>query len=132
MAGDYVPNVFIGTGAPRDGRRRVPDARVGSWAIRRTVRMGKRSLLMMGLPFAIALPYLANSTLIHRDGPAAVDRLRPAAHELKASTSVSGGWCFTLLGFTLIYAILIMACVYLMVKYARADTERSQTTACPR
>jgi len=128
-AGDYVPNVFVTYWAFR--------AMVGAgflmlalaaWALYVALRdqMGKRSLLMLGLPFAIALPYLANSTgwILTEMGRQPWIVFGLLRTEQAASTSVSGGLVLlTLLGFTLIYAILIVACVYLMVKYARADTE---------
>lgn len=89
-------------------------------------QMGKRSLLMLSLPFAIALPYLANSTgwILTEMGRQPWIVFGLLRTDQAASATVSGGLVLlTLIGFTLIYAILIVACVYLMVKYARADTE---------
>ncbi len=110
-AGDYVPNVFV-----------------AYWTLYVALRdqMGKRSLLMLGLPFAIALPYLANSTgwILTEMGRQPWIVFGLLRTDQAASATVSGGMVLlTLIGFTLIYAILIVACVYLMTKYARADTE---------
>ena len=128
-AGDYVPNVFVAywTFRAMVGAGFLMLA-LAAWALYVALRdqMGKRSLLMLGLPFAIALPYLANSTgwILTEMGRQPWIVFGLLRTDQAASATVSGGMVLlTLIGFTLIYAILIVACVYLMTKYARADTE---------
>ncbi len=127
--GDYVPNVFVaywtframvGAGTLMLG--------LAAWALWVALRgqIGKRSLLLLGLPFAISLPYLANSTgwILTEMGRQPWIVFGVLRTEQGVSTSVPAGQVLaTLIGFTLIYAILIVADVYLLVKYARADTE---------
>ena len=127
--GDYVPNVFVaywtframvGAGTLMLG--------LAAWALWVALRgqIGKRSLLLLGLPFAISLPYVANSTgwILTEMGRQPWIVFGVLRTEQGVSTSVPAGQVLaTLIGFTLIYAILIVADVYLLVKYARADTE---------
>ena len=128
-AGDYIPNVFVLYWSFR--------AMVGAgflmlalaaWALYVVLRrqIGRRSLLLKILPFAIALPYLANTagwllTELGRQPWIVFGLLRT---EQGVSTAVSGGMVLaTLIGYTAVYGLLIVANVYLMVKYAGADTE---------
>lgn len=126
--GDYVPNVFMTYWTFR--------AMVGSgflmlliaiWAIVRVLRgrVLEPSFVLALLPFAIALPYLANSTgwLLTELGryPWAVMGLLKIAEGI--SPVPVGQVLGSLLGFTALYAALIVAEVFLLVKYARADTE---------
>jgi len=81
-----------------------------------------RGLLALLVP-AIALPYLANSsgwifTEIGR-APWIVFGLQTIASGVSKAVT-AGELLFTLAGFTLLYAALIVADVYLLAKYARA------------
>jgi cytochrome d ubiquinol oxidase subunit I len=126
--GNYVPNVFVTYWTFR--------AMVGAgvlmlilagWAFIRVLRdrVLRPSVLLVLLPFAIALPYLANASgwLLTELGrqPWIVFGLMLTAQGV---SPVPGGQvALTVVGFTLVYAALIVANVFLLVKYARADTE---------
>lgn len=76
-------------------------------------------------PFLIALPYLANTTgwLLTEVGRVPWIVFGLMRLEEGISTVVSSGLVLTsLVVFTLVYAALIAATIYLMVKYARADS----------
>ena len=126
--GNYVPNIFMTYWTFR--------AMVGAgflmllialWAIIRVMRdrILRPSFILKLLPFAIALPYLANSTgwLLTELGrqPWIVFGVMLTAK----GVSPQPLWqvLTTLVGFTLVYGVLMVADVYLLVKYARADTE---------
>jgi cytochrome d ubiquinol oxidase subunit I len=85
---------------------------------------GKRWFLWL-LPWAIVLPYLANTTgwlftEIARQ-PWIVFGLQKTADAV--SPNVSGGTVLlSLVGFTLLYGVLMVADVYLLAKYARVET----------
>jgi cytochrome bd ubiquinol oxidase subunit I len=127
--GNYVPNVFMTYWTFR--------IMVGAgflmlllafWALIRVLRnrVLQPSFMLALLPFAIALPYLANSTgwLLTELGrqPWIVFGLMLTAQGV--STTVPAGQVLTTaVGFTLIYGALMVADVYLLVKYARADTD---------
>jgi cytochrome d ubiquinol oxidase subunit I len=126
--GNYVPNIFILYWSFR--------AMVGAgflmllialWALVRALRdrVHKPSWILPLIPFAIALPYLANTTgwLLTEMGRYpwlvwGVLRLEQGVSPVPAGQVLA-----TLLGFTLVYGALMVADVYLLVKYARADTE---------
>jgi cytochrome d ubiquinol oxidase subunit I len=126
--GDYVPFVpliywsfraMVGAG--------VLMLALAAWGLFRTMRnrTDARSFYLRWLPLAIALPYLANSTgwIMTEMGrqPWIVFGLQRTADGV--STSVSAGEVLlSLVGFTVVYAALIVADVYLMAKYARRDT----------
>ena len=126
--GNYIPNVFIIYWAFR--------AMVGAgfamlilaaWALIRVLRkrIHHPSWVLALLPFAIALPYLANSTgwLLTEMGryPWIVFGLMRV--EQGISPAPVGYVLTSLIGFTLVYGALMVADVFLLVKYARADTE---------
>ncbi|HZW03537.1 MAG TPA: cytochrome ubiquinol oxidase subunit I, partial [Anaerolineaceae bacterium] len=80
------------------------------------------------LPFAIALPYLANSTgwLLTEMGRQPWVVYGFLKTENAASPSVTAGMVLTsLIVFTLVYAILIVADVYLLRKFARQGPEEA-------
>jgi len=84
---------------------------------------GKYPWFLKLLPFAIALPYLANSTgwILTEVGryPWVVYGL--VKLQAGVSKTVSGGMLLTsLIGFILVYGLLISATVYLMLKFAKA------------
>jgi cytochrome d ubiquinol oxidase subunit I len=86
------------------------------------------------MPLAIGLPYLANTTgwLLTEMGrqPWIVFGLMKT--EDAVSPNVAGGAVLlTLLGFTLVYGALMAAGVYLLAKYARADTHEVAADAVP-
>jgi cytochrome d ubiquinol oxidase subunit I len=85
-------------------------------------------------PLAIALPYLANTagwllTELGRQPWIVVGLMKTAAG---VSVAVSGAEAaISLLAFTLVYAALIVANIYLLAKYARADTAEPAPTPEP-
>jgi cytochrome d ubiquinol oxidase subunit I len=126
--GNYVPNVFMAYWTFR--------AMVGAgflmlaiavWALVRALRerILRPSIILGLLPFAIALPYLANTTgwLLTEMGRAPWIVFGLMRIEQGISPVPAGQVLATLLGFTLVYGALMVADVYLLVKYARADTE---------
>ncbi len=82
------------------------------------------------LVLAIALPYIANTTgwILTETGrqPWIVTGLLKT--EQAVSPNLSGGMVlFTLIGFALVYAILMVADGYLLVKYAKAGLTAAET-----
>ena len=86
------------------------------------------------LPFAIVLPFLANSagwlmTEMGRQPWIVVGLMKTSAG---VSVVVAGGMVLaSLLIFTLVYAMLMVADVYLLAKYARADTAEVAADVVP-
>ncbi len=75
------------------------------------------------LPFAIALPYLANTTgwIITEVGRFPWVVYGVVNLQDGVSKAVTGGMLLTsLIGFILVYGLLISATVYLMLKFAKA------------
>ncbi len=108
---------------------------LAAWALVLVVRrqLG-RSRFMRWIPLAILLPYLANATgwWLTEMGrqPWIVFGLMQTADGL--SLAVSGGEVLlSLIAFTLIYALLIVADIYLLARYARADTAEATPTGEP-
>ncbi len=124
----------------------VPPVAVSYWSFRAMVGAGTLMLLAafyalfltMGeqvgdkpprflkfFPFFIALPYLANSTgwLLTELGraPWVVYGLMRLEDAVSINVGVGALWT-TLIGFTLLYGVLMVADVYLLAKYARRDT----------
>lgn len=124
--GDYTPPPFI-----------------TYWAFRAMVGAGTLIILITGyvlfivlgelyskntrffrlLPYAIALPYIANSSgwILTEVGrfPWVVYGLVKLEDGLSISVDIVELW-ITLIGFTLLYGILIIATIYLLTKYAKA------------
>ncbi len=121
----------------------VPPVAVSYWSFRAMVGAGTAMLLAafyalfltMGegvgdkpprflkfFPFLIALPYLANTTgwLLTELGraPWVVYGLMKMEDAVSINVGVGALWT-TLIGFTLLYGVLMVADVYLLVKYAR-------------
>ncbi len=126
--GNYVPNIFILYWSFR--------AMVGAgflmlaialWALIRALRDRAHhpSWVLPLIPFAIALPYLANTTgwLLTEMGRYPWLAWGLLRLEQGVSPVPAGQVLTTLLGFTLVYGALMVADVFLLVKYARADTE---------
>jgi cytochrome bd ubiquinol oxidase subunit I len=126
--GNYVPNVFVLYWSFR--------AMVGAgllmlalalWALVRALRdrVHQPSWILPLLPFAIALPYLANTTgwLLTEMGRFPWMVFGVLRLDQGLSPVPAGQVLATLIGFTLVYGALMVADVYLLVKYARADTE---------
>jgi cytochrome d ubiquinol oxidase subunit I len=90
--------------------------------------------LMRWLPLAIALPYLANTSgwLLTELGrqPWIVLGLMKTADGVSVAVSTAEA-SLSLLAFTVVYAALIIADVYLLAKYARADTAEPDATGEP-
>ncbi|OGO64287.1 MAG: cytochrome D ubiquinol oxidase subunit I [Chloroflexi bacterium RBG_19FT_COMBO_47_9] len=87
---------------------------------------GKYPWFFKILPWAIALPYLANTTgwIITEVGryPWVVYGL--VSMQAGVSKAVTGGMLLTsLIGFILVYGLIIVATVYLMMKFAKAGPE---------
>jgi cytochrome d ubiquinol oxidase subunit I len=109
---------------------------LAGWGVFRALRdkTDVRSFYLRWLPLAILLPFLANSTgwIMTEMGrqPWIVFGLQLTADGV--SNTVSGGAVLTsLLTFTLLYAVLIVVDVYLLAKYARADTAEVASGAVP-
>ena len=88
------------------------------------MRSGRGEWYMRWLPLAIALPYLANTTgwLMTEWGrqPWIVFGLMQTSEAV--SPNVPGGAVLaSLLGFTLVYGVLMAADIYLLAKNARGD-----------
>jgi cytochrome d ubiquinol oxidase subunit I len=130
----------------------VPPVTLNFWSFRIMVGSGFLMILIFGiypfmswrkksiesckilkfLPFAIALPYLANTTgwLLTELGrqPWVVYGLMKVKDAV--SPSVSAGMVLTtLIIFVLLYGLLMVADVYLLVKYAKAGPDAVQQTA---
>jgi cytochrome d ubiquinol oxidase subunit I len=98
--------------------------------MRRQIRRSKRLLKL--LPLAIILPYLANSTgwILTEMGrqPWIVFGLQKTADAVSPNLGV-GTVLFSLIAFTLVYAALIGADIFLLAKYARPVEPASEATA---
>ena len=86
-------------------------------------QLGQRPRFLRLYPFMIALPFVANSSgwLLTEVGRSPWIVFGLMKIEDGVSLSVSAGLVLTsLIIFTLVYGVLMVADVYLMVKYARA------------
>jgi cytochrome d ubiquinol oxidase subunit I len=84
---------------------------------------GKYPWFLKLLPFAIALPYLANTTgwILTEVGRFPWVVYGVVKLQAGVSKAVTGGMLLTsLIGFILVYGLLIFATVYLMLKFAKA------------
>jgi cytochrome bd ubiquinol oxidase subunit I len=126
--GDYVPPVkwtyWTFRGMAGAG---VAMLLLAAWSLLEMLRErfeSNRLLLALLVP-AIALPYLANSTgwLFTELGrqPWIVFGLQKTADAVSPNVS-AGEVLFSLVGFTLLYGVLMAADVYLLAKYAKAGT----------
>jgi cytochrome d ubiquinol oxidase subunit I len=92
-------------------------------------KVGRQRLYLRLLIWAIALPYIANSsgwlfTEIARQ-PWIVFGLQKTADAV--SPNVSGGMVFlSFVGFTLLYGALMVADIYLLAKYAKGEADTSE------
>jgi cytochrome bd ubiquinol oxidase subunit I len=90
-----------------------------------------RSKILRIFPFLIALPYLANSSgwLLTEVGryPWVVFGLIKLEEGVSTIVS-SGAVLFSLIGYILVYSLLIIATIYLMQKYAKAGTQAAMPT----
>lgn len=131
--GNYVPSVFtaywtfrimVGAGFAMMGIALFLLYRLmRGWSLPKWKIMGL-------LPYAIVLPYLANSTgwLLTETGrqPWLVVGLMKT--ETAVSPNVTAGMVLTsLIGFTLVYGVLMVADLYLLKKYAVAGPEPEET-----
>ena len=84
---------------------------------------GKFPWFLKILPFAIALPYLANTTgwILTEVGrfPWVVYKLLKLPDAV-SKVVTSGMFLTSLIGFILVYGLIIIATVYLMMKFAKA------------
>lgn len=135
--GDYIPSVFT---AYWSFRGMVGAAMLMLlifalamwWVIKdkdiAKVRLGKIQLGRW-LPFAIALPYLANTTgwLLTEIGRQPWVVFGVMKTEDAYSPTVTAGMVLTsLIGFTLLYAVLMAADVYLLSKFAKAGPVKTE------
>jgi cytochrome d ubiquinol oxidase subunit I len=130
--GDYVPPVIVSYWTFRlmvgAGFVMAALALYGLYLVWKEQVEHKRWFLRF-LPFAIALPYFANTTgwlftEIARQ-PWIVFGLQKTADAV--SPNVSGGTVLlSLVGFTLLYGVLMVADGYLLVKYARSEPGESE------
>lgn len=127
--GDYVPFVvliywafraMVGAG--------VLMVALAAWALYRALRdrIGAPVWLLRLLPLAIALPYIANSAgwILTEMGRQPWIVFGVLKTQDAVSPNVPAGMVLaSLLGFTLLYGVLMIADVYLLAKYARADAD---------
>jgi cytochrome d ubiquinol oxidase subunit I len=135
--GSYVPPIAVSYWTFRlmvgAGFVMVALALYGLYLALRDRVEGKRWFLWL-LPWAIVLPYLANTTgwlftEIARQ-PWIVFGLQKTADAV--SPNVSGGTVLlSLAGFTLLYGVLMVADVYLLAKYARVETSGLEEMLSP-
>lgn len=95
-----------------------------------TRRLEKSRWFLRGLVAAMVLPYLANTTgwLLTEVGrqPWIVQGIMRVESAISPNVTVPMLW-ISLIGFTLVYSLLIVADVYLMQKFARAGVGGSAT-----
>jgi cytochrome d ubiquinol oxidase subunit I len=131
--GDYVPPVkwsyWAFRGMVGAGTAMLCLAALATWLVLRD-SAGRYPRFLALLPPAIALPYVANSTgwIFTEIGrqPWIVYGLQKTADAV--SPTVSAGEVLTsLVGFTVLYGVLMAADVYLLAKYARAGTAGAES-----
>ena len=87
----------------------------------------KSPRLLKFFPYLIALPYLANTTgwLLTELGraPWVVYGLMKMEDAVSINVGIGALWT-TLIGFTLLYGVLMVADLYLLVKYARKNSSK--------
>jgi cytochrome d ubiquinol oxidase subunit I len=134
--GNYVPNVFVLYWSFR--------AMVGAgmlmlvlalWALLRALRdrVHPPSWVLRLVPFALLLPYVANTTgwLMTEIGRYPWLVFGVLRLEQGVSPVPAGQVLASLIIFTLVYGALMVADVYLLAKYARADTELVSNDGVP-
>jgi cytochrome d ubiquinol oxidase subunit I len=134
-AGNYEPPVVVAywsfRGMLTAGLLMVLLALIGLYLVLRN-RLEQTPLFLRVMPFAILLPYIANTsgwtlTEVGRQ-PWIVFGLMKTQDAV--STAVPGGTVlFSLLVFTLLYAALIAADIYLLAKYARSEAAPEEKEA---
>ncbi|MCL4256309.1 MAG: cytochrome ubiquinol oxidase subunit I, partial [Anaerolineae bacterium] len=99
-------------------------ALLGLWYFR-TQHLEKRRWFLWMLIGAIILPYLANSTgwILAEVGrqPWIVNGLMRVEEAISPNVTVTSLW-ISLIGFTLVYGVLMIADIYLLQKFARQGT----------
>ncbi|MGQ9489807.1 MAG: cytochrome ubiquinol oxidase subunit I [Anaerolineae bacterium] len=135
--GNYVPFVVLIYWAFRAmvGAGVVMVA-LGAWALYRVLRdrISAPSWLLRLLPLTIALPYVANTAgwILTEMGRQPWIVFGVLKIEDALSPNVPLGMVLaSLIGFTLLYGVLMVADVYLLAKYARADTEEVAKDVVP-
>lgn len=132
-AGNYIPNIFINYWTFRImvglGFLMFAAALYALFYAIKKKQPGKINLLSL-FPYFIALPYLANVSgwLLTEIGrqPWVVYGLLKTQDAF--SPNLSSGMVLTsLIGFTLIYGLLLVVDVYLLAKYARAGLEPAES-----
>jgi cytochrome d ubiquinol oxidase subunit I len=130
--GDYIPPVFITYWSFRImvgiGLLLLATSLLALYIDRRNL-FGKFSWFLKILPWLIVLPYLANTTgwMLTEIGrfPWVVYGLLKM--ENGVSIAITGGMLLTsLIGFLLLYGLLMAATFYLMLKYARAGSDSGE------
>lgn len=109
---------------------------LGAWALYRVLRgrISAPGWLLRLLPLAIALPYIANTAgwILAEMGRQPWIVFGVLKTEDAISPNVPAGMVLaSLIGFTLIYGVLMAVDVYLLAKYARADTEEVAKDVVP-
>jgi len=135
-AGDYIPivpitywsfRVMVGAG--------VLMILLAAWALILVLRKRfKPGFFLRWLPLAIALPYLANSagwllTELGRQPWVVVGLMKTEQGVSVAVSSTEVALSFT--AYTLVYAALIVANIFLLAKYAKSDTAEPPPAAEP-
>ncbi len=135
--GNYVPSVFLAywtfRGMVGAGMLMMLVFALAMWWVIKDKDIAKARLgkIQLGrwLPFAIALPYLANSTgwLLTETGRQPWVVFGVMKTEDAYSPSVTPGMVLTsLIGFTLLYGVLMAADVYLLSKFAKAGPVKTE------
>lgn len=124
--GNYIPPVFITYWTFRimvgAGMLMLAFAIIGIYLVARE-QMTRYPLYLKALIFAITLPYIANSTgwIFTEMGRQPWVVFGVMQTESAVSPNVSFNMVlFSLIGFTLLYGILMVADIYLLAKFARA------------
>ena len=104
---------------------------VGLWLLRKR-RLGSTRWFLRIVPFAIALPYVANATgwIFTEMGrqPWVVFGVMKTSDAISPSVGV-GFVVVTLIGFTLIYGLLSVVGVFLLTKFARSEPPEIEAPA---
>lgn len=109
---------------------------LSAWALYRVLRdrINAPTKLLRLLPLAIALPYIANTAgwILTEMGRQPWIVFGVLKTEDAISPNVPAGMVLaSLIGFTLLYGVLMAVDVYLLAKYAKADTEEVAKDVVP-
>jgi cytochrome d ubiquinol oxidase subunit I len=133
--GDYIPNLFVTYWSFRlmvaTGMLLILLGGLGIWFARKDQLLDRRWFLKAALWVGIPAAFFGNAmgwifTEMGRQPWIAYELLKTEAAN---SPTVPAAWIWlTLLGFTLIYAVLAVAALYLFVKFAKAGPGEERTS----